>query len=65
VRRDSSRQQVTRSPGIWRIKIAGSADEGEDLPREYVVGWIERGALGVIGTDEKNATDTVHASPRT
>ena len=32
--------------------------EGGD--REYVAGWIKRGASGIIGTNRKCATETVH-----
>jgi ferredoxin--NADP+ reductase len=28
--------------------------------REYVAGWIKRGPSGIIGTNKKCATDTVH-----
>jgi ferredoxin/flavodoxin---NADP+ reductase len=34
-------------------------DEGEPIPGEYCVGWIKRGPSGVIGTNKKDATDTV------
>ncbi len=34
------------------------ADEGP-CPGEYVVGWIKRGPSGVIGTNKKDAADTV------
>ena len=30
-------------------------------PGEYVVGWIKRGPTGVIGTNKKDAQDTVNA----
>ena len=29
------------------------------MPGEYVVGWIKRGPSGVIGTNKKDAADTV------
>jgi ferredoxin/flavodoxin---NADP+ reductase len=32
---------------------------GEPLPGEYVAGWIKRGPSGVIGTNKKDAHDTV------
>jgi ferredoxin--NADP+ reductase len=35
---------------------AGRVDGGD---REYVVGWIKRGPTGVIGTNKKDATETV------
>jgi ferredoxin--NADP+ reductase len=35
------------------------ADDGEPCPGEYVVGWIKRGPSGVIGTNKKDAADTV------
>jgi ferredoxin--NADP+ reductase len=31
------------------------------LPGEYVVGWIKRGPSGVIGTNKKDAQQTVDA----
>ena len=34
-------------------------EDGEPLPGEYAVGWIKRGPCGVIGTNKKDATDTV------
>jgi len=37
------------------------AQSGEQLPGEYVVGWIKRGPSGVIGTNKKDAQETVDA----
>jgi ferredoxin--NADP+ reductase len=37
------------------------ADAGRPLPGEYVVGWIKRGPSGVIGTNKKDAQETVDA----
>ena len=34
---------------------------GVPLPGEYVVGWIKRGPSGVIGTNKKDAQETVNA----
>jgi ferredoxin--NADP+ reductase len=34
-------------------------DEGQPIPGEYAVGWIKRGPSGVIGTNKKDASDTV------
>jgi ferredoxin--NADP+ reductase len=34
-------------------------DDGEPIPGEYCVGWIKRGPSGVIGTNKKDAADTV------
>lgn len=34
-------------------------DDGEPVPGEYAVGWIKRGPSGVIGTNKKDANDTV------
>jgi ferredoxin/flavodoxin---NADP+ reductase len=36
-------------------------DTGKPLPGEYVVGWIKRGPSGVIGTNKKDAQQTVDA----
>jgi ferredoxin--NADP+ reductase len=33
--------------------------DGEPCRGEYVVGWIKRGPTGVIGTNKKDAADTV------
>ena len=37
------------------------AEGGEPVPGEYVVGWIKRGPTGVIGTNKKDAQETVDA----
>ncbi len=37
------------------------ADNRAPLPGEYVVGWIKRGPSGVIGTNKKDAQETVDA----
>src|ERR671935_2674028 len=34
-------------------------EDGQPLPGEYAVGWIKRGPSGVIGTNKKDATDTI------
>jgi len=34
-------------------------DEGEPLHRVYCAGWIKRGPTGIIGTNKKDATETV------
>jgi ferredoxin/flavodoxin---NADP+ reductase len=34
-------------------------EDGTPLPGEYAVGWIKRGPSGVIGTNKKDAADTV------
>jgi ferredoxin--NADP+ reductase len=34
-------------------------DDDRPLPGEYAVGWIKRGPSGVIGTNKKDATDTI------
>ncbi len=36
-------------------------DTGEQIPGQYVVGWIKRGPSGVIGTNKKDALDTVNS----
>ena len=36
-------------------------DTGERVPGQYVVGWIKRGPSGVIGTNKKDAQETVDA----
>ena len=37
------------------------ADEGRRLPGEYAVGWIKRGPTGIIGTNKRDAQETVDA----
>jgi ferredoxin--NADP+ reductase len=37
------------------------AESGKPLAGEYVVGWIKRGPSGVIGTNKKDAQETVDA----
>jgi ferredoxin--NADP+ reductase len=34
-------------------------EDGRPIPGEYAVGWIKRGPSGVIGTNKKDASDTV------
>jgi ferredoxin--NADP+ reductase len=44
------------------IRNAGGrvlGEDGQPLPGEYAVGWIKRGPSGVIGTNKKDAADTV------
>ncbi len=36
-------------------------DSSAPLPGEYVVGWVKRGPSGVIGTNKKDAQETVNA----
>jgi ferredoxin/flavodoxin---NADP+ reductase len=36
-------------------------ESGQRLAGEYVVGWIKRGPSGVIGTNKKDAQETVDA----
>ena len=36
-------------------------DTRQPLPGEYVVGWVKRGPSGVIGTNKKDAQETVDA----
>ena len=35
-----------------------TTEDGHELPREYVVGWIKRGPIGVIGTNKSDAAAT-------
>jgi ferredoxin--NADP+ reductase len=35
-------------------------DDGEPIPGVYCAGWIKRGPTGVIGTNKKDATETIH-----
>ena len=36
-----------------------TTEDGEPIPGEYAVGWIKRGPSGVIGTNKKDASDTI------
>ncbi len=36
-------------------------EEGAPLPGEYAVGWIKRGPTGIIGTNKRDAQETVDA----
>jgi ferredoxin--NADP+ reductase len=36
-------------------------ESGEQVPGHYAVGWIKRGPSGVIGTNKKDALDTVNS----
>jgi ferredoxin/flavodoxin---NADP+ reductase len=46
--------------GVIRNQAGRVCDErGEQLRGEYVVGWIKRGPSGVIGTNKKDAAETV------
>jgi ferredoxin/flavodoxin---NADP+ reductase len=58
----------TRLPGVpfderrGLIRNLGGrvvGEGGEPCPGEYAVGWIKRGPSGVIGTNKKDAADTV------
>jgi len=37
------------------------SETGEQLPGEYVAGWLKRGPTGVIGTNKADAAETVQA----
>ena len=51
---DSARGLIRNEGGRVRSEIDDSP-----CPGEYVVGWIKRGPSGVIGTNKKDANDTV------
>jgi ferredoxin--NADP+ reductase len=51
---DSERGLIRNEGGRVRSEVDGSP-----CPGEYVVGWIKRGPSGVIGTNKKDANDTV------
>ncbi len=36
------------------------SESGEQVPGQYAVGWIKRGPSGVIGTNKKDAHETVN-----
>ena len=45
--------------GLIRNEAGRVVDDGGVCRGEYVVGWIKRGPTGVIGTNKKDASDTV------
>jgi ferredoxin/flavodoxin---NADP+ reductase len=48
--------------GVIPNKMGRVVDDNEhQVPGHYVVGWIKRGPSGVIGTNKKDATETVEA----
>jgi ferredoxin--NADP+ reductase len=51
---DAERGLIRNEGGRVRSELDGSP-----CPGEYVVGWIKRGPSGVIGTNKKDANDTV------
>ena len=61
---DSRRIRLPGVPFDDELGVIPSADgrvleAGEVAPREYVVGWIKRGPVGVIGTNKSDAKETV------
>ena len=36
-----------------------TTEDGEPIPGEYAVGWIKRGPTGIIGTNKRDARETV------
>jgi ferredoxin/flavodoxin---NADP+ reductase len=48
-----------RSGLIRNVEGRVTTEEGEPIPGEYAVGWIKRGPSGVIGTNKKDAAETV------
>ena len=53
VRRSERDDAERRRPGI--------GEDGQALSGVYCAGWIKRGPTGVIGTNKKDATETVEA----
>jgi ferredoxin--NADP+ reductase len=50
---DEARGTIPHAAG----RILG--ETGEPLPGDYVVGWIKRGPTGIIGTNKRDAQETV------
>ena len=48
-----------RGPDLQPRRARARRTSGEHEVGEYVVGWVKRGPSGVIGTNKKDATDTV------
>ena len=58
---------VPHDPGTGVIpNVEGRVvdEDGRPIPGQYVVGWIKRGPSGVIGTNKKDAQETVDAPAR-
>ncbi len=49
-------EELGRIPNV-EGRVTGA--DGAPLPGEYAVGWIKRGPSGVIGTNKKDAAETV------
>ena len=54
LRREAAARCRTSADGCWD-------EDGDALPGVYCAGWIKRGPTGVIGTNKKDATETVQA----
>jgi ferredoxin/flavodoxin---NADP+ reductase len=53
---------VPFDPATGTVPNAGGrvlGEDGEPIPGLYAAGWIKRGPTGVIGTNKKDATETV------
>ena len=57
----SPASRSTRRAGSSPIGADGSHVEEIESPGQYVAGWIKRGPSGVIGTNKKDAAETVDA----
>ncbi len=53
------RARSTSARGDAERRRAGARRDGAPLPGVYCTGWIKRGPSGVIGTNKKDATETV------
>ena len=53
------RRRARRDPE--RGRPGHDPETGEQVPGHYAVGWIKRGPSGVIGTNKKDAQDTVNS----
>ena len=69
----ASATAASRSPGVPFDERRGVIaerdgrvvdDDGEPLPALYCAGWIKRGPSGVIGTNKKDAAETVELAAR-
>ena len=60
-RRRASRRALRRRPGDdpKRPRTGRSTSGGSPVPGVYCAGWIKRGPSGVIGTNKKDATETI------
>jgi len=56
---DARASQRARGYVRSRSRVRAQGEAGEAVPGLYCTGWIKRGPSGVIGTNKKDASETV------